>query len=171
MLRSKYEQQIGALELDALDEFSAYPTARAFFASVRRAVGELEVVERVIVGEIEPRYGGNGGGSGHSGVSNPTESTVIREVTAQERAAERRPELEDRIGAGLAAVYAVRRGLGDRYADVLDRYYIDRATWADVAEEMDVSRDTAQRTRDVACDWLDSTARAEMARLIEVPAS
>ena len=154
--------------MDALDEFSAYPTARAFLASVRRAVGELEAVERVLAGEIEPRHGGSVGG--HSGVSNPTESAAISEITAQERVAERRPELEDRIGAGLAAVYAVRRGLGDRYADVLDRYYIDRATWADVAEEMDVSRDTAQRTRDVACDWLDSTARAEMARLIEASA-
>ena len=155
--------------MDALDEFSAYPTARAFFAAVRRAVGELETVERVMAGEIEPRHGGGGGG-GHSGVSNPTESTVIREVTAQERVAERRPELEDRIGAGLAAVYAVRRGLGDRYADVLDRYYIDCVTWADVASEMRVSRDTAQRARDVACDWLDSAARVDIARLIEVPA-
>ncbi len=156
--------------MDALGEFSAYPTARAFFAAVRRAVGELEVVERVIAGEEEPSHGGGHAVGGRSGTSNPTASAAISEITAQERAAERRPELEDRIGAGLAAVYAVRRGLGDRYADVLDRYYIDRATWADVAEEMDVSRDTAQRTRDVACDWLDSTARAEMARLIEAPA-
>lgn len=147
--------------MDALGEFSAYPTSRAFFAAVRRAVRELEVVERVIAGEDEPHHGGGHSGGGRSGTSNPTASAAISEITAQERAAERRPELEDRIGAGLAAVSAVRRGLGDTYADVLDRYYIDCATWADIADEMDVSRDTAQRRRDIACDWLDSTARGQ----------
>lgn len=147
--------------MDALGEFSAYPTSRAFFAAVRRAVRELEVVERVIAGEDEPHHGGGHSGGGRSGTSNPTASAAISEITAQERAAERRPELEDRIGAGLAAVSAVRRGLGYTYADVLDRYYIDCATWADIADEMDTSRDTAQRRRDIACDWLDSAARGQ----------
>lgn len=156
--------------MDAVGEISAYDTARAFFASVRRAVHELEAVERVLSDGPEPRHGQSSGGGAH-GTSNPTESAVIREIMAEERAAERRPELEDRIGAGLVAVCAVERGLGSGYADVLDRYYIDCATWAEVAEERGVSRDTVQRMRDIACDWLDSTKPADIARFAANPAA
>jgi len=51
----------------------------------------------------------------------------------------------------------MRRELGERYADVLELYYVDCAdTWSEVSWEMGISRMHLYRIRDAAWSWADA---------------
>jgi hypothetical protein len=55
---------------------------------------------------------------------------------------------------------AMRRELGERYAVVLELYYIDCAdTWSEVSWEMGITYRHVQRLRDVAYEWIDAHVR------------
>ena len=54
---------------------------------------------------------------------------------------------------------AMRRELGERYADVLELYYVDCAdTWSEVSWEMGRHRDTVRAWRDDAVAWIDANS-------------
>jgi hypothetical protein len=74
-----------------------------------------------------------------------------------------RAKLDERINlVGECGELLVRMGqeLGQRYRDVLEIYYIDRAdTWSEVAWEMDVTYRYVQMLRNVAYEWMDRHVR------------
>ena len=65
-------------------------------------------------------------------------------------------ECERIVGDCLRMLDIMRHELGERHADVIELYYVDRAdTWSEVAWEMGVSRRTVCRMRDEAFVWID----------------
>ena len=61
------------------------------------------------------------------------------------------------VGECLRMLEAMRQELGERYAEVLELYYVDRAdTWSEVAWEMGITYRHVQRLRDVAYEWIDA---------------
>lgn len=61
------------------------------------------------------------------------------------------------VGECLRMLDAMRRELGERYAVVLELYYVDcAATWSEVACEMGMSRVHLYRIRDAAWSWADA---------------
>lgn len=86
------------------------------------------------------------------------------------RAEER--ELTDLIGESIVIIEAVKRGFGEKYADVLDAHYIDGETWAQIAEcyesphegKETVSKWTVRGWAHVALDWIDSVGVSRLLR-------
>ena len=134
-------------------------SARAFFAQVRRAVKDMEEW-RYIADEGADAFAVTGTGGASSAVSDPTANRAIwladHDEAIRANAVEHILHCESLIGAGLAIIAVVRRELGDKYAAVLDGYYIDCWSWASVADECGISKSTAFERRDIALDWLDS---------------
>jgi DNA-directed RNA polymerase specialized sigma subunit len=103
-------------------------------------------------------YGSMGGST-----SDPTATQAINRMDGLSEQIERLTvaanERERIVGECLRMLDAMRRELGERYAVVLELYYVDRApTWSDVAHEMGVSRRAVCRLRDEAYDWVDRSA-------------
>ena len=128
------------------------------FEQTRQAVIELDTIKALIM------TGGDDwrpeGIRVHS-IGDPTASRAIRNV--DEREAEitelrkREAYLEGFIGGTLAIIEAVRVGLGDDYADILDQRYIDGLTWRDVRVHGEtVPKSTGKRKVSIAFDWIDS---------------
>ena len=65
-------------------------------------------------------------------------------------------ELLERIGLALRIIHGIRRGLGDKYADVIELRYIDGMKWKDIAKDYEIPRSTGHELISVACDWVDS---------------
>ena len=64
-------------------------------------------------------------------------------------------ECERIVGDCLRMLDTMRCELGERHAEVLELYYVDRAdTWSEVAWEMGISRMHVWRLRDVAYSWM-----------------
>lgn len=133
-------------------------SARAFLASVRRSVRELDEW-RYVMDEGADAYSVTSDSIG-GGLGNPTESRALYLVENDDRIRDyARQQYElcvDVIGAGLVVIDCVRRGLGEHYADVLDGYYVDMLSFNEVAEVCGISKALALQRRDIAADWLDS---------------
>lgn len=65
-------------------------------------------------------------------------------------------ELEDYIGQSLKLIHAVRCGIGDKYADILDWIYIDLLSWPQISSLHGVPKSTGCERRNVALDYIDS---------------
>lgn len=65
-------------------------------------------------------------------------------------------ELTDYIGVTLRLLENVRKGLGDKYANILDWLYIDGASWDYIRDTYNVKRSTGSEWRAIAFDWIDS---------------
>lgn len=94
------------------------------------------------------------------GTSDPTASRAIYRADnladiMQALHAEER-ELTDYIGVTLRLLENVRKGLGDKYANVLEARYIDGWQWDRITDEYDIKRPYGHYLIDVACDWIDS---------------
>ena len=103
------------------------------------------------------------------GVSDPTANVAIRNVDEwPQKLTElrrRESELKDFIGTTLAVISAVRKGLGDDYADILDQRYIDCLEWRDVQiDGKTVKRSTGKMRVAVAFDWIDSIGISRLLR-------
>jgi hypothetical protein len=147
-------------------------TAREWLELVRQAASEIEPLQRELAGLEDAKrdclpwqtkgstlYASMGGTH-----SDPTASEAqarISELDAM--VADVRTKLDERINlVGECGELLVRMGqeLGQRYRDVLEIYYIDRAdTWSEVAWEMDVTYRYVQMLRNVAYEWMDRHVR------------
>ena len=121
-----------------------------------RELALLEAAERDVTPWQPRSHGGAGGGT----CGDPTASLAVARMEGLAKDIEtKRAEyyvLEHTIGKGLKAIESVRHHVGERAADVLDLYYVDRLqTWSEVGEELNVSLRTVQRDRDRALDWID----------------
>ena len=90
----------------------------------------------------------------------PTANAAIRHVDELEgklkALREEESELIDMIGEAIVVIEAVREGLGNKYADILEWFYIDCLTWEDIRRAHDVPKTTGYRDRCIAFDWIDS---------------
>jgi hypothetical protein len=103
-----------------------------------------------------PMYGSMGGST-----SDPTATQAISRMDGLSEQIERLTvaanERERIVGDCLRMLDEMRHDLGERYAVVLELYYVDcAATWSEVACEMGMSRVHLYRIRDVAWSWADA---------------
>ena len=147
---------------------------RERFERTRKAVVRLDEVKALIMYDCDDWK--PPGIKAPTETSDPTASRAI--YTVDElcvklealRAEER--ELEQLIGESLAIIGAVRAGLGDKYADVLDARYIDGDKWQDIADRFESSHEnkdtvkprTVQNWAQVAFDWVDSVGVSRLLR-------
>ena len=101
-------------------------------------------------------------------VSDPTASRAIRNVDEWgEQLAElrkRESELEHFIGVSLAIIEAVRDGLGETYAQLLDARYIDDEPWAHIQERLNINKKRGSYLLNIAFDWIDSVGVSRLLR-------
>lgn len=141
-------------------------TARDRFTATYRAVIELNNIKALIASDGDDW---KPPGVHAPGVGDPTASRAIRNVdywgVKLEELRKRETELEDFIGVTLAIIEAVRAGLGNDYADLLDQRYIDGFAWRDVTLRGEVvPRSTGKRKIAIAFDWIDSVGVSHLLR-------
>ena len=131
--------------------------ARERFNATRKAIVELDNIKALIMS------GGDDWlppGVKSSAISDPTATRAIRNVDELQGRLEalrsRESELESFIGVSLALIEAVRDGLGDKYANVLDARYIDGCKWSWIAEEYGIKRQRGNYLLNIAFDYIDS---------------
>ena len=132
--------------------------AKERFEQVKRAVARLHEVQLMIMNDCDdwrpPSV------SSRHAISDPTANKAIRHVDELEgklstlRAEE--TELIDFIGEALVIIHAVRDGLGDKYADMLEWRFIDCLSWDYIKSEYDVPKRTGHNQLSIAYDWIDS---------------
>ena len=141
-------------------------SARDRFVATRKAVIELDNIKALIMSDGDDW---KPPGVKSQGVSDPTAAKAIRNVDEWgEQLVElrkREAELEHFIGTTLAIIEAVRRGLGETYAALLDQRYIDGLKWADVMVDGEtVPRSTGKMKVAIAFDWIDSVGVSRLLR-------
>ena len=133
-------------------------TARETFEQAREAARRIEQLQFELELAEPPRRAT--GGPSAPGNGDPTARSAEWRVDALADKAREMEQLQALVGEALRVIEGVRSGLGERYAMVLERHYIDRAGWTEIADETGVTSRTLVRWRDVACDWVDSVGHA-----------
>ena len=139
--------------------------ARERFEATRVAVQRLNDVKTAIMLEGEewkpeqPKSHGLSDPTARKAIYRADELAQIMDSLYREE-----HELENYIGTTLALIEAVRKGLGDKYADVLDWLYIDCSSWTYIVDAYGVARSTAFARRNIAFDWIDSVGIRELLR-------
>ena len=141
-------------------------SARDRFVQTRKAVIELDQILLMIMFEGDDWKPDR---VKVPGVSDPTANLAIRNVDEWafelEELRKRETELKEFIGVTLAIIHAVRVGLGDEYADILDQRYIDGLKWGDVEINGEPVKRTTGKTRvAIAFDWIDSIGVSRLLR-------
>lgn len=132
--------------------------AKSRFEQAKRAVARLHEVQLMIMNDCDdwrpPSV------SSRNAQPDPTANAAIRHVDELEgklkALRDEESELIDLIGEALVIIRAVRDGLGDKYADVLEWRYIDCASWDYICSEYGVIKRTGNRNINIAFDWIDS---------------
>ena len=138
--------------------------ARERFEQTRAAINRLDDVKRALMYECEdwkpPSL------RVRTGVSDPTGKAAIYRAddlpAMLDNLRREEHELTEYIGTTLRLLEAVRAGLGDKYANILDWVYIDRMSWQAIADAYHVSRSTGHQWRDIAFDWIDTIGIKEL---------
>lgn len=136
-------------------------SARDRFEQTRKAVIELATVQALIW-----EHGDDWKPDGvKSSEPDPTANKAIYNVDVLgeklEEWRKREAELIEFIGVTLRIIEGVRRGLGDKYASLLDQRYIDGLMWEDVRYDgRKVPKSTGKLRVAVAFDWIDSVGLA-----------
>lgn len=140
-------------------------SARERFVQTRQAVIELNNIKALIMTDGDDWK--PPGVKVHA-VSDPTASRAIRNVDEWgEQLAElrkRESELEHFIGTTLAIIEAVRDGLGETYAQLLDARYIDDEPWRDIQERLNINKKRGSYLLGIAFDWIDSVGVSRLLR-------
>ena len=140
-------------------------SARDRFVATRKAIAELDNIKALIMAEGDDW---KPPGVKSQGVSDPTASKAIRNVDEWgEQLVELRKceaELEHFIGTTLALIEAVRNGLGDDYAVLLDARYIDDEPWAHIQDDYGITRQRGHYLLNIAFDWIDSVGISRLLR-------
>ena len=140
-------------------------TAKKRFEQVRRDVKRLDEVNLAIMFECDdwqpPII------KAHNEQSDPTASQAtyrVDDLLPRLQALKvEQIELQDRIGIALVLIEAVRTGLGERYASILEWRYIDDIRWGQI-KEYGIARTTGYELINIACDWIDSVGISKLMR-------
>ena len=146
--------------------------ARAWLALVRAAAEAIEPKVREIAALEDARActlpwqtrSGAGGGAHVGAHCDPTASEAERRMASLDALiAGKRHELDvltDTVGECGAALDRMRHMLGERHAQAIELYYIDRAdTWSEVAGEMGLSYRWVTSLRNEAYAWIEVHCR------------
>lgn len=95
-----------------------------------------------------------------SGLGDPTAARALARMAALEGLETERAELEAVTEYGRRLIRGIAKGLGAKYAKVLECHYLGGLSWAETAKRAGVSKSTALLWRDTACDWADSVGHA-----------
>lgn len=132
-----------------------------FFRQVRVDMKLMDEYRFIIENGAQPQCGG-----GHAGISDPTAARALFLLTTdqqeREKAQRKLERCEELVGVGLRVIHAVDKGLGERYATVLELHYVDCQSIRDCAERLKASAATVKRDLGIACDWLDSQKVSEI---------
>lgn len=140
--------------------------ARQRFEETRRAVKRLDDIQWMIMNNCEewkpPTVGTR------PGTSDPTARQAIYTVETLagklEQLHREEHELIAFIGQSLVLIESVRRGLGERYAYLLEARYIDLLDWPTITADSGIVRQNGNYSIHVAFDWMDSIGEARLAR-------
>ena len=132
--------------------------AKVRLQQVKEAVYRLHEVQLLIMNDCDdwrPQVVG-----GRRQFPNPTANAAIHRIDYVENALKalraEESELTEIIGRALVVIQAVRDGLGDKYAEVLEWRFIDCLSWSRIRDDYGVAKQTGYRRVNVACDWVDS---------------
>ena len=140
--------------------------ARERFELTRKAVIELDAIHLRIMYQGEDWKPDN---VKAPGISDPTASAAIHNVDVWEEELtelrKREGELTAFIGLTLAIIRAVRDGLGNEYASIIEQRYIDCLPWRDVVVNgQTVKKSTGKLRVSIVCDWVDSIGLTRLLR-------
>jgi hypothetical protein len=136
--------------------------AREYFETVRSECRKMEELQFQMAECADGIRAASYEAGAASAVGNPTERRALSDLERSSRLEAGMQELADDVAEALALISGVGQIMGERYAKVLEARYIDGMTWDDVALAADVSRRTAMRCRDTACDLIDALGRAHI---------
>lgn len=132
--------------------------AKVRFEQVKLAVARLHEVQLMIMNGCDD-WRPPSVSSRHT-TPDPTANAAIRNVDELEGKLKslriEESDLIDTIGEAIVIIEGVRKGLGNKYADILEWFYIDCLTWEDIRRLYDVPKSTGYRDRCIALDWIDS---------------
>ena len=140
--------------------------AKERFVQTRKAIIELDGIKALIMSDGDDWMPPN---VHVSGPSDPTASRAIRNVDVWSvqlsELRRREDELETFIGVSMMLIEAVRNGLGNDYAEILDQRYIDGLRWRDVTVNgNNIKRSTGKSKVAIAFDWIDSVGVSRLLR-------
>lgn len=122
--------------------------------SARQSAREIEVLTYRI--NNGGRDWSAGGAKTHTTtITSPTETAAIMEMTVVPRLIEQRERHENVVGEALRAIQAVREGLGQPEADILEMFYIDGFMSWEIAGELDTTVDGVFYRKRKAIIWMD----------------
>lgn len=132
--------------------------ARERFVETRKAVAELDSIKALIATSGEdwkPQ------GVKTRGTQDPTASKAIYNVDEWDKKLaqlrKREKELESFVGVTVAIIDAVRDGLGEDFASILEQRYINCFPWRYVTiDAKPVAKSTGKTKVNIAFDWIDS---------------
>lgn len=90
-----------------------------------------------------------------SGTANPTEAEAMMRMALMPRLEEQRDRHIDRVGRALAAIQAVRDGIGYVEGEILEMFYIDGCLSGEIAGELDLTVDGVFYRKRKAIRWMD----------------
>lgn len=129
--------------------------AREVFGAARAAAARIEEL-RFLCEMDGPPSGGDGGPGPKNAVGDPTGSAAqwrIEDLVDLEREMD---ACQDAVAEAMVLIDGVLVAWGRKSAEVLELYYIDGMSWADVADEVDRSKTWVRSHAQVLCEWIDS---------------
>ena len=140
--------------------------ARQRFEETRRAVLRLDEIHWAIMNNCEEWK--PDAPHAHTGTSDPTARQAIYTVETLagklEQLHREEHELTAFIGQSLVLIESVRKGLGERYAYLLEARYIDLLDWPTITSDSGIVRQNGNYSIRVAFDWMDSIGEQRLAR-------
>lgn len=122
--------------------------------SARHSAREIEILTfRIANGGRD--WSAGGVKTRTTSVTSPTENAAIAELTVVPQLIEQRGRHERIVGDALAAIRAVRDGLGVAEGDILEMFYIDGFLTWEIAGELGLTVDGVFYRKRRTLAWMD----------------
>ena len=136
-------------------------TGLEWWESVRQAAKDIESARNRLNAVREPLKASGGTGAKNS-TSDPTARVSIAEMTAQAFLEGLLDELESVILDGYLACNTIGEALGQDAALVMQLYFVEGYTWAEVAKRAHVSMRQAFKLRECSLEFTDAVGIAKL---------
>ena len=136
-------------------------TGEEWWESVRQAAKDIESARNRLNAVREPLKACSGAGAKNS-TSDPTARVSIAEMTAQAFLEGLLDELESVILNGYAACDTIGEVLGQDAALVMQLYFVEGYTWAEVAKRAHVSMRQAFKLRERSLEFTNTVGIAKL---------
>ena len=136
-------------------------TGLEWWENVRQAAKDIESARNRLNAVREPLKASGGTGAKNS-TSDPTARVSIAEISAQAFLEGLLDELESVILDGYAACNTIGGALGQDAALVMQLYFVEGYTWAEVAKRAHVSMRQAFKLRERSLEFTDAMGIAKL---------